>query len=182
MVITLDTSYKSLTKYNNFDNFLLIVDDYFKITKLYGMENITTEEVMYKLDMFQEISGKVYEFCWWDMEIIQTEDGTQFIYKEFQEGVYVCGVRLALAAPDYQEMNGKVEVTWQTLRTIAHSIMVHTLVSEKYIHLELMYTTDNMFPLIPTKHLVNQDSEPTTSHKLATGTKPSVSNLHVLFC
>ena len=29
------------------------MDAYFKIPKLYGMENITTEEVMDKLDMFQ---------------------------------------------------------------------------------------------------------------------------------
>ena len=78
-------------------------------------------------------------------------------------------------------MKVKVEVTRQTLLTIAHSIMVHTRVSDKYIHFSLMYTTDNIFPDLPIKHLVNQDSEQTTPHKLATGTKPSVSNLRVLF-
>ena len=31
------------------------------------------------------------------------------------------------------------------------------------------------------KHLINQDGEPTTPHKLGTGTEPSVSNLCVLF-
>ena len=45
-------SSKSLTKHTTFSNYLLIVDSYSKIKKLYGMENITTEEVMYKLDMF----------------------------------------------------------------------------------------------------------------------------------
>ena len=44
------------------------------------------------------------------------------------------------------------------------------------------YTTDHIFPVLPIKHLVNQDSEPTTPHKLETGTKLSVSNLRVLFC
>ena len=47
---------------------------------------------MDKLDMFQEKSIKVDEFGWWDMEIIQTETGTQFTYKEFQEGISVHGV------------------------------------------------------------------------------------------
>ena len=70
-------------------------------------------------------------------------------------------------------------MTWQTLQTIAHSIMVHAQVSDKYIHFLLMYTTDHIFPVLPIKHLVNQDGEPTTPQKLATGTKPSVSNLHV---
>ena len=48
------------------------------------MENITTEEVMERPDMFQEIFGKVDAFCCWDMEIIQTDVGIQFTSKEFQ--------------------------------------------------------------------------------------------------
>ena len=59
------------------------------------MENITTEEVMDKLDMFQSRFGKVDAFVWWDMEIIQTDAGTQFTPKEFQEGISVRGVLLA---------------------------------------------------------------------------------------
>ena len=58
------TSSKSLTKDNNFSNYLLIVDAYYKIPKRYGMGNITTEEVMENLDMFQIIFGKLYEFGW----------------------------------------------------------------------------------------------------------------------
>ena len=65
---------------------------YPKIPKLYGMENITTEEFMEKIDMFKERFGKVDEFGWWDIERIQTDAGTQFIYKDFQEGISVCGV------------------------------------------------------------------------------------------
>ena len=56
------TYIKSLTEYIAFDNDLLIVDAYSNITKLYGMENITTEEVMEEIDMFQAIFRKVDEF------------------------------------------------------------------------------------------------------------------------
>ena len=35
-----------------------------------------------------------------------------------------------LAAPEHQEINGQVEVTWRTLHTIAHSLMVHARVPE----------------------------------------------------
>ena len=45
-----------------------------------------------------------------------------------------------------------------------------------------MYTTDHMFPVLPIKDLINKDGDPTMPHKLATGTKPSVSHLRVLFC
>ena len=72
---------KGLTKCTNFSNYLLIVDAYSNIPTLYGMENITTEEIMEKLDMFQAIFVKVDEFSWLDMEIIQTDTDTQFTSK-----------------------------------------------------------------------------------------------------
>ena len=61
------TSSKILTKDNNFFHYLLIVDAYSNITKLYRKENITTDEVMDKLDIFQERFAKVDEFSSWYM-------------------------------------------------------------------------------------------------------------------
>ena len=78
-------------------------------------------------------------------------------------------------------MNYQVEVTWKTLLNIAHSNMVNARVSEEYINFALMYTTDHIFPFLPTKILVNQDGEPTTSNKLKNCTKHSVSNPSFLF-
>ena len=86
-----------------------------------------------------------------------------------------------LAALEHQDMNRKVEVTCRTLRTVAHSLMVHARAPEVYVHFSLMYKTDNIFPVLPIKDLINEGSDPTTPHKLATGTKPSVSHLSVLF-
>ena len=60
MDIIPDIYYKSLTKDTNFYNYLLIKDSYYRLLKLYGMENITTEEFMDKLDMFQAKFGKLY--------------------------------------------------------------------------------------------------------------------------
>ena len=89
---------------------------------------------------------------------------------------------MKLAAPEHQEMNGQVKVTWRTLHTITHSLMVHARVSEVYIHFEIMYTTYHIFTVLPIKDLINGDGEPATPFKITTGTKPSVSNLCVLFC
>ena len=72
-------------------------------------------------------------------------------------------------------------MTWLTYQTIAHSSIVHTHISEKYIHFALMYTNYHIFHVLPIKHLVNKYGEPTTSHNLETGTKLSLSNLRVLF-
>ena len=71
---------------------------------------------------------------------------------------------------------------WRTLHTVAHSLMVHARVSEVYVNFTLMYTTDHIFLVLPIKDLKNEVGDPTTPHKLATGTKYSVSHLRVLFC
>ena len=109
------TAPKSLTNDTNYQNYLLIVDAYSKIPKLYGMENISTAVVMDKLDMFQSRFGKIDQFGWWDLEIISADAGTQFTSTGFKEECQTCGVCLTLAAPEHQEMNGQVEVTWNVV-------------------------------------------------------------------
>ena len=52
---------------------------------------------MDKIYMFQSTFGILDEFLWWDLERIQTEAGTQFTSKEFQEYFSVRGVQLKLA-------------------------------------------------------------------------------------
>ena len=87
-----------------------------------------------------------------------------------------------LAPPEHQEMNRPVEVTWRTLHTVSHSLMVHARVLEVYVHFVIMYMTDHIFPVLPIKDIIKEDGDPTTPHKLVTGTKPSVSHLRFLFC
>ena len=79
-------------------------------------------------------------------------------------------------------MNRQVKVSWTTLRITAHYFMVHARVLEVYIHFSILYATDHIFLVISIKDPINEDGEPTTTFTLATGTKPSVSNLRVLFC
>ena len=66
MDIVPSTAPKSLTSDTTFSNYILIVDAYSKIPKLYDMDKITTEEVMDKLDMFQSRFWKIDGFIWWD--------------------------------------------------------------------------------------------------------------------
>ena len=77
-------------------NYLLIVDAYSKIPKLYDMENITAAEVMDKLDMFQSRIRKIDQFGWWDLERISADVGTQFTSTDFKGEYQTRGVRLKL--------------------------------------------------------------------------------------
>ena len=67
MDIIPSTAPKKLISDTTFSNYLLIVDAYSKIKKLYGVEKISTEEVMDNLDIFQSRFGKIDKFGWWDL-------------------------------------------------------------------------------------------------------------------
>ena len=73
-----------------------------RLQKLYGMEKITTEEVMDKLDMFQSRFGKIDQFGWSDLERISANAGTHFTLAEFKEEFQTRGVRFTLSAPEHQ--------------------------------------------------------------------------------
>ena len=98
MDIIPSTSPKSLTSDTTFSDYLLIVDAYSKIAKLYGMDNVTTEEVMEKLYMFLSRFRKIDQFRWWDLERISADAGTQFTSTEFRDECQTCGISLTLAA------------------------------------------------------------------------------------
>ena len=66
-------------------------------------------------------------------------------------------------------MNGQVEVTLRILRTVAHSLMVHSRVLGVYNNFALMYTTYHIFMVLRIKYLINHNGEQTTPHRLATG-------------
>ena len=54
---------------------------------------------MDNMDMFQSSLGKIYEFGWWNLEIISADAGSQFTSAEFKEECQTCGVTLGLADP-----------------------------------------------------------------------------------
>ena len=58
------TAPKCLTNNTTFSYYILIVDAYSKIPKLFPMYKINTEEVMDKLDMFQFRFEKIEDFGW----------------------------------------------------------------------------------------------------------------------
>ena len=62
MDIIPSTAPKRLTSEPTFSIYLLIVDAYSKTPKLYGIDKITTEEVIDNMDMFQNRLGEIDKF------------------------------------------------------------------------------------------------------------------------
>ena len=121
--------------------------------------------------MFQSRFGKTDKCFWWYLEIISADKGTQFTPMEFQDEYQTRGVNIALSAPENQEMNRQVKVTWIMLLTISQSLMLHEMILEAYIHFAFIYTTDHIFPVLTIKDLINEYGKTTTSCKLAIGIK-----------
>ena len=99
MDIIPSTAPKRLKSDTTFSHYLLIFDSYSKIPKLYGMEKITTEKVMDKLDMFQNRLGKIDKFGLWYLERISADAGMQCTSRKFKEKCQTRGVHLTLSAP-----------------------------------------------------------------------------------
>ena len=79
------TAPKCLTSDTTFYNDLLIVNAYSKISKIYGMEKFSTEEVMDKLDMFQSRFREIDEFGLWELERISADAGSKFTSTEIKK-------------------------------------------------------------------------------------------------
>ena len=83
MDIITPTFQKILTSETTFSKIYFNLLSILKTPKIYGMERITTEEVMDKLDMFLASFGKIDKFGCWDLEIIPADACTQFTSTEF---------------------------------------------------------------------------------------------------
>ena len=81
-----------MTSDTTFSNYLLIVDAYSKIPKLYGIIKITPEEIMDKLDILKYRFGKIDKLGWWDLEIILADAVLQFTSTEFKQECQTFGV------------------------------------------------------------------------------------------
>ena len=62
------------------------------------------------LDILKSRFVRIYKFGWWYLEIISADEGKQSTSKEFKQECQIHGVHFKFAAPEHQEMNGKVKV------------------------------------------------------------------------
>ena len=90
-----------------------------------------------------------------ELEIFSEDEGKQFTLTEFKQECQTRGFHLMLVAPEDQEMNRQVEVTWRMLRTISHYLIVHARVLEVYFLFKLMNTKYHISPFIQIKDMIN---------------------------
>lgn len=86
-----------------------------------------------------------------------------------------------LAAPKKQYQNHLAERTWQTVSSIARSLLVHARLPDTFWFQALCYAA-HIFNVIPVHGLKNQAEVPATPHELFHGVKPSILPFRVFGC
>lgn len=116
-----------------------------------------------------------------DIDRIRADTGSEFTSDEFKHFCILHRINLLLAAPKHQENNHLAERSWQTIHRMAHSMLVHARLPDKYHFHAIRYATA-VFNVLPVKNLYNTNGEICSPFELFTGTKPLISHLHVFGC
>ena len=88
---------------------------------------------------------------------------------------------MSFAPPKHQEGNHFVERTWQSLRKLAQSMLVHARLPDMYMYHALLHAC-HVFNVLPLKDLVTSDGIITTPYELFVGSKPRVSHFRAFGC
>ncbi len=142
-----------------------MVDAYSRFTKIYGLDDKTTESVIKTIRQYTADCGSVDEFGYIDIEMIRSDAGNQFTSKEFQEFCRDERINLSLAAPKKQAQNHFAECTWQTANNMAHSVIVHAHLPGSFLYHAIRYASA-AFNILPVKGLVNKDGKSATPAEL----------------
>ena len=89
-------------------------------------------------------------------------------------------INFSHAAPRHQEMNGLAERSWESIRELAFSMMVHAHVGDEFYDFALDQAW-KVFNCLPIKGL-EKDGRPTTPFELFYDCKPNLSRFRVMFC
>jgi len=170
-----------LTHATMFPNYLLIVDTYLRHSKIYGLAHKSSSYVIGALKKFQADYSFLHELGHLKTEKIRAESGGEFDSSLFTEHCIKEGIKPVLAAPKKQCQNHLAERTWQTILSIACSLLVHACLPDTFWYQALCYAT-NIFNVLPIRGLKSQAEIPATPHELFFGSKPFILPFRVFGC
>jgi len=88
------------------------------------------------------------------------------------------GIQLSLAAPKKQNQNHLAERSWQTLCSMAHSLLVHARLPDTFWFYAIRYAS-NIFNVLPIRSHTPTGDVPATPYQLYYGRLPSLASFWV---
>jgi hypothetical protein len=166
-----------VTPDSTFAFLLILFYAYSRFTKICELDEKTTESVIKAIWQYTADCGCVDEFGYVDIEKIHSATGTQFIQGFYRDK----HINLSLAASKNQVQNHFAEHTWQTVNTMAHSMVVHAGLPDSFLYHVICYASA-VLNILPLKGLVNKDGKSATPAELFHGAKPCIGDFRVFGC
>ena len=151
--------------------FVTFVDDYSRCCSVYFMEN--KSEVFSKFKEFELITTNA---CGCSIGTLQTDNGGEYLSKEFDIYLQSRGIHHELSAPYSPAQNGVAERFNRTLMESARTMMAQAGLSEHY-WAEAVATAAYLRNRVPTRSL-----KKTTPYEKWYGRKPDLSHIRVFGC
>jgi len=125
------------------------------------MSNKSTKSVTAALSIFAAEQRLISGVKLWKIEKIKGDAGSEFNSTEFEQFCIDRYIVLSLASPKHQEGNHFAERTWQSLRKLAQSTLVHARLPDMYMYHALLHAW-HVFNPLSLKDLVTSDGIITT--------------------
>jgi len=171
----------SLTPKSYFPDLLILVDAFSRFTRVIGMSNKSTKSITAALSVFAAEHRLISSVKLWKIEKIKGDAGSEFNSTEFEQFCLDRRISVSFASPKHQEGNHFAERTWQSLRKLAQSMLVHARLPDMYMYHALLHAC-HVFNVLPLKDLVTGDGIITTPYELFVGSKPRVGHFRVFGC
>ena len=161
--------------------FLLLCDVFSNFAALFPMKEKTPSSVFTAITTWQTIYKTAEaEIHPGFFSSIRSDADPVFMSEELHNACTNRGIALTHASPRHQEMNGLTERTWQKIREIAFSMMVHAHVGDEFYEFSLDHAW-KIFNCLPIRGL-ELDGRPTTPFEMFYGVKTCLERFKVLFC
>ena len=172
---------RGLTKASHHKHHLLICDVYSRFTVILGLKDKSAYEVINAISAwmatYQTGEAMLHPGT---LKGIRTDADPVFTSEELKEECNTKRIHLSHASPRHQEMNGLAERTWQSVRELAFSMMVHAHVGDEFygFALDQAWKVYNCLPVKGLEH----NGNPATPYEIFYGHKPSLLKFKVMFC
>jgi transposase InsO family protein len=170
----------ALMKATTFYFYLILVDVFSHYICIYGTSKKTSACVIDTLTRYQANHGHIGNYDYMDIARIWADSGSQFTSSKFKQHFWKAGVHLSLAAPMKLHQNLLVEQTWQSVGTMAQSLLVHARLPDSFIFHALLNSC-HIFDILPVKGLYS-NGQVSMPYELFQGAKPRIHHFRVFGC
>jgi hypothetical protein len=174
------------TSKTSFKNYLIVVDAFSRYFVFIGLTSTKTEGIIEALETFCVDHRPYAEYELKDIKELHADAGAYFTSEDLTVWGRKFNIKVIVAAPEHQEMNGLAERLWQTARVMAFRMLTNARLNILFFHHALMYAWQ-ICVVLPAKSTSRLDEDgtlmPTTPHYLYfNGDIPNVSRYRVFGC